>query len=187
MLVRMRVALFGGSFNPPHIGHQLVALTVLETEPVDALWMIPCFRHPFEKALEPYADRLAMCRLAMEPLGPRAEVSEIEGELGGESRTLVTVRALKQAHTAVDFSLVIGADLEDEVKSWYGAEELMRLVSFIVVGRGGHSARHGLEMPAVSSTDVRRRLAADEPMGPLVSHRVLDYIRARNLYRGPLG
>ena len=46
----MRVALFGGSFNPPHVAHQLVALYVLETQPVDELWLIPCFQHPFEKS-----------------------------------------------------------------------------------------------------------------------------------------
>ena len=106
----MRVALFGGSFNPPHVGHQLVALTVLETHAVDQLWMIPCFRHPFDKALAPFPDRLAMCALAMRALGERAQVCDIEGQLGGESRTLLTILALKKVHPEVEFHLVIGAD-----------------------------------------------------------------------------
>src|SRR3954452_22589054 len=108
----MRVALFGGSFNPPHVAHQLVGLYVLETEPVDELWLIPCFKHPFDKALAPFEDRLAMCELAAAALGPRARVSDCERRLGGESRTLRTVKALQAQHPGVELSLVIGGDIE---------------------------------------------------------------------------
>ena len=190
-MAAMRVALFGGSFNPPHLGHQLLALTVLETCAVDQLWMIPCFRHRFDKALAPFPDRMEMCRRAMEALGARAQVSDIEGQLGGESRTLVTVSSLRAAHPGVEFQLVIGADLEAEVDSWYGAAELRRSISFIVVGRGGvprsgqeNDPSLGPQMPAVSSTDVRARLARSEPVNALVPRLVLDYIRERKLY-GP--
>src|SRR6185312_9900583 len=92
---------------------------------------------PFEKALEPFAERVEMCRRAAAALGPRVRVSEVEGALGGESRTLRTVKALREKHPEHEFSLVIGADLEPEVSSWYGAEELRRLIDFIVVGRSG--------------------------------------------------
>jgi nicotinate-nucleotide adenylyltransferase len=189
-MTAMRVALFGGSFNPPHIGHQLVALTVLETCAVDQLWMIPCFRHRFDKALAPFLDRMEMCRRAMLALGDRAQVSDIEGQLGGESRTLVTVSALRAAHPGVEFQLVIGADLEAEVDTWYGAAELRRLISFIVVGRAGRSGGEsgdpslGPQMPAVSSTDVRARLGRSLPVNALVPRLVLDYIGERKLY-GP--
>jgi nicotinate-nucleotide adenylyltransferase len=181
-MAAMRVALFGGSFNPPHLGHQLVALTVLETHAVDELWMIPCFIHPFEKALAPFADRLAMCERALRALGPRARVSDIEGQLGGESRTYLTVAALKKAHPGVEFSLVIGADLADEVGSWYRGEELQREISFVVIGRSGFAGPGGVEMPAVSSSDVRRRLGAGEDVRAFVPRLVLDYIRERKLY-----
>ena len=67
----MRVALFGGSFNPPHVAHQLAALYVLETAPVDELWFVPAFEHAFGKPLAPFDDRLAMCELAAAALGPR--------------------------------------------------------------------------------------------------------------------
>jgi nicotinate-nucleotide adenylyltransferase len=178
----MRVALFGGSFNPPHVAHELAALYVLETAPVDELWFVPCFKHPFDKALEPFEDRLEMCVRAAAALGPRARVSEIERELGGESRTLRTVKALKQKHPEHSFSLVIGADLEAEVSSWYGAEELRRLIDFIVVGRGGFSGGSGPAMPEVSSSEVRERLRTGAPVDALVSRSVLDYIRQRKLY-----
>ena len=178
----MRVALFGGSFNPPHLGHQLVALTVLETHPVDALWMVPCFKHPFDKALAPYADRLAMCGLAARALGPRVRVSDVEGRLGGESRTLLTVQALLREEPSLEIQLVVGADLVNEVATWYGADELQRLVSFVVVGRAGAPGPGGVAMPAISSTDVRARLAAGDSVDALLPRVVLDYVRERKLY-----
>ena len=180
----MRVALFGGSFNPPHVVHQLVTLYVLETEPVDEVWLIPCFLHPFDKALAPFADRMAMCEAAAAALGPRVTVSDCEGRLGGESRTLRTVKSLQAQHPDTEFCVVIGADLEGEVSSWYGAAELRALVRFIVVGRGGYPGRE-LAMPAISSTDVRERVRSGKPADRLVPRTVLDYIRQRKLYGGP--
>ena len=183
----MNIALFGGSFNPPHVGHQLAALYVLETAGVDQLWLVPCFKHPFEKELAPFEDRLRMCELAAEALGPRARVSDVERELGGESRTLRTVRALEARHPEHRFALVIGADLVDETSSWYGAEELRREVPFIVVGRAGARPADGpgqktVEMPAVSSTEIRRALGEGKPVTGLVSRAVLDYIYGRGLF-----
>lgn len=178
----MRVALFGGSFNPPHVAHQLVALYVLETQPVEEVWLVPCFRHPFDKPLERFDDRLAMCELAAAALGPRARVIDIERTLGGPSRTLRTVKALRAAHANTEFSLVIGADLEGEIATWHGAEELRQTVPFIVVGRAGHGGGP-VAMPAVSSSEVRERLAHGAAVDALVPRSVLDYIRQRKLYQ----
>src|SRR3954452_5783134 len=180
----MRVALFGGSFNPPHVGHQLVGLEVLEADAVDELWLIPCSKHPFDKALAPFEDRLAMCELAAAALGPRARVSDCERQLGGESRTLRTVKALLAQHPAAELSLVIGGDIEAELDSWYGADELRRLCRFIVVARSGFAGAAGPVMPAVSSSEVRQRLAAGQPVDRLLPRAVLDYIRQRKLYGG---
>ena len=179
----MRVALFGGSFNPPHVGHELAALYVLETAAVDELWFVPCLKHAFEKALLPFEDRQRMCELAARALGERARVSDIERALGDESRTLRTVRALEARHPEHRFSVVIGADLLPEVDGWYGAAELRREVPFIVVGRRGAGGQpHGLEMPAVSSTEIRGALGAGKPVTGLVSRAILDYIYARGLF-----
>ena len=185
----MRIALYGGSFNPPHLGHELAALYVLETANVDQLWFVPCFRHAFEKALESFEDRFRMCELVTEALGPRARVSDIERELGEESRTLRTLRALEARHPEHTFVEVIGADLAAETATWYGAEELRRRAPFIVVGRAGSGGAPGdtgvrppVEIPAVSSTEIREALGAQRPVAGLVSRAVLDYIYARGLY-----
>jgi nicotinate-nucleotide adenylyltransferase len=195
----MKVALFGGSFNPPHVAHQLVALYVLETQAVDELWFVPAFQHPFDKPLAPFSDRRQMCELATAPLAPRARVCDIEARLGGASRTLRTVKALQQAHPDITFSLVVGADLVGEIPSWHGAEELTRIVTFIVVGRTGaartavagqtHEGVHGpfptalpVAMPEVSSTAVRAALGRGDSVDGLVPRAVLDFIRSRGLY-----
>ena len=94
-----RVAVFGGSFNPPHVGHVLGVVYALSTAPIDEVLVVPVYQHPFAKDLAPFADRLAMCRLAFGWL-PRVTVSTVEEELGGESRTLRTVEHLRADHPA---------------------------------------------------------------------------------------
>jgi len=189
----MRVAVFGGSFNPPHVGHQLAALWVLETAGVDELWLIPTLVHPFDKALAPFEDRFRMCERAALSLGPRVRVSDVEARLGGPSRTLRTIETLMEASPGVAFSLVIGADLVAESSTWYGAERLRQLVPFIVVGRQGRGAAAGipaeggagadpLAIPDVSSTAIRAALAAGRPVGSWLPRRVLEYIREHRLY-----
>jgi nicotinate-nucleotide adenylyltransferase len=187
----MRVALFGGSFNPPHVAHQLAALYVLETAPVDALWFVPAFEHAFGKPLVPFEDRLEMCELATAALGSRVRVSDVERAIGGRSLTLRTVRRLTELHPEHAFSLVIGSDLQADVSSWYRAEELVRAIPFIVVDRAA-GRRSGADaaattppvaMPDVSSTAVRAALAAGQPVDAFVPRAVLDYIRRKGLYK----
>jgi len=147
------------------------------------LWFVPCWKHPFDKALEAFADRLRMCELAAAALAPRARVSDVEARLGGEeSRTLLTIKGLRASYPEHEFLLVIGADLEPELSLWYGADELRRSVRLLVVGRDGFAGRSAVAMPAVSSTEIRARLRAGEPVDGLVPRSVLDYIRQRGLY-----
>lgn len=188
---RPRVALFGGSFNPPHLAHQIAMLVVLETEPVDQLWMIPTYRHAFGKALVDFDDRVAMCRRAAAPLGPRVSVSEVERELGrAQSRSYDTVIELGRRHPGASFRLVVGEDILAERDAWHRWDDLARLAPPIVLGRAGLTPTSGAEadphriaLPAVSSTEVRARLARGETAVPLVPRSVMDYIAERGLYR----
>lgn len=181
----MRIAIFGGSFNPPHVAHQLACAYVLATARprVDEVWMVPTFKHPFDKRLAPFADRAAMCERAAEAFGGRVRVSRIEAELGGESYTLRTVKALAEQHREHELALVIGADLVAERVKWHGWAELSTLVPFIVVGRAGEAASVEIVLPPVSSTDVRARIARGEPIDSLVDAGVAEYIAAHGLYR----
>ncbi|HEY4238922.1 MAG TPA: nicotinate (nicotinamide) nucleotide adenylyltransferase [Kofleriaceae bacterium] len=183
----MRVALFGGSFNPPHAAHQLVALYVLETQPVDELWFVPTFSHPFGKALEAYEHRVAMCELAAAPLGARARVSRAEDELARQpgfvaSRTIDLLEHLAgQGH---ELRWVIGADILGETHKWHRWDDVVARAPLIVVGRPGYDAPGSVvSMPDVSATDVRALLAQNRDAANLVPREVLRYIARHGLYR----
>jgi nicotinate-nucleotide adenylyltransferase len=182
----MRIALFGGSFNPPHVSHQLACAWVLATARprVDAVWMVPTWKHPFDKPLAPYGDRVEMCQRAARVFGGRVEVSRIEEELAGAepaSYTLKTVEALRARQPETQFVLVIGGDLTAERERWHGWERLRMLAEFIVVGRGGHGGNE-VALPPISSTEVRARIASGQPIDGLVDATVADYIREKKLY-----
>ncbi|MCX5744706.1 MAG: nicotinate-nicotinamide nucleotide adenylyltransferase [Proteobacteria bacterium] len=189
-----RVALFGGSFNPPHVAHQLVALYVLETQPVDELWFVPTYSHPFGKALAAFEDRVAMCQLVAGALGPRARVSRAEETLAKRpdfvsSRTLDLIdHVIAEGHAP---RLVIGGDILGETAKWYRWEEVVARAPLVVIGLSGHplpegSVETGVVMPAISSTRVRELLAThrDDLLAPLLPATVLRYIASRGLYDG---
>jgi nicotinate-nucleotide adenylyltransferase len=183
--VTSRVAIFGGSFNPPHIGHALACALLLSVEDVDQVVVVPTFRHPFAKALAPFADRLAMCELAMGWI-PGVEVSAVESELGGESRTLHTLEHLARSRPDWQLRLVIGADILAEAHRWYGFDTISVLAPPIVLGRAGVTAPGAGPplLPDISSTQVRALVAAQAwtELRALVPRRVLDYVRERDLY-----
>jgi nicotinate-nucleotide adenylyltransferase len=187
----MTIALFGGSFNPPHAAHQLVALYVLETVPdVDALWFVPTYVHPFGKPLVAYEHRIAMCELAARPLGPRVRVDRAEQRLAEQpgfqsSRTLELLALLDAERPGEQFRLVIGADILAETSKWYRWDEVVRRAPPIVIGRSGHPQyfETGVVMPEISATRVRELLAAHDPqVASLVPREVLRYIAEHGLY-----
>ncbi|PID37993.1 MAG: nicotinate (nicotinamide) nucleotide adenylyltransferase [Proteobacteria bacterium] len=179
-----RVAIFGGSFDPPHVAHQMVCLWALSTDRADEVWLIPCFSHAFDKQLTPFEHRLRMCHLATELLpGERVRVSDVEAQIGGTSRTFNTVSQLRERHPEHEFSLLIGADLLTETSAWYRFDELRELVELIVVGRPGYSDTKTLELARVSSSEVRRRLVAGQDASALLPSAVLAYIERQQLYR----
>ncbi len=184
-----RVALFGGSFNPPHVAHQLVALYVLETCEVDELWFVPTWLHPFGKPLAPYPHRIAMCELACGGLGPRAKVSRAEEAIAQRpgfvsSRTLDLVEMLVESE-GMSFRLVIGSDILDETDKWYRWDDLVALAPPIVVARAGArvGGSFGPVMPDISATKIREMLVArDRSVAELLPRSVLGYIAAHGLY-----
>ncbi len=179
------IAVYGGSFNPPHLAHQMACLAVLETERIDRILMVPTWKHAFGKDLAPYDDRVEMCRIAAALFGGLVEVSTIESELGdGASRTYHTLVALAAREPGASFRLLVGADVLTEKESWYRWDDVVAMAPLIVVGREGVAGEaHAFQLPAISSTEVRARLARGESADPLVPRSVLDYIAERGLYR----
>lgn len=191
----MIVAVFGGSFNPPHVAHVLAVALTLSTHEVDRVLVVPTFKHPFAKTLAPYEDRVTMCELAMGWL-PKVTVSRVEEELGGDSRTLRTLEHLAATHPEWRLRLVIGADILAETSKWFGFEAIARIAPPIVLGRVGIGRESGNVhapeplLPSVSSTEVRAKLAqgrgdgAIEELRSLVPREVLAHIAQRGLYSG---
>ncbi len=181
----MNVAVYGGSFNPPHVAHVLAVAFVLATEDIDRVLVVPTFRHPFAKALAPYDDRVEMCRRSMGWL-PRVEVSRVEEELGGESRTLRTLEHLRDAHPDWTMRLLMGADLLLEAPRWFRFDAITAIAKPLVVGRAGIDVPGAPPpvLPAISSTDVRAKVAAGqwEELAHLLPRDALALIRERGLY-----
>lgn len=179
------LAVFGGSFDPPHLGHVFLATYALSLG-VERVLAAPTFEHAFAKPLTDFDRRLELCALAFAPL-PAVEVSPIERELGGVSRTLRLVRELARRFPQHRLRLLIGSDILAESARWQGFEEISALAPPLVAARGGHaSGVEGPLLPAISSSDLRRALRERRDLDALTTmlpRAVLDAIVAHDLYR----
>ena len=183
-----RVALLGGSFNPPHVAHVLAATWVLSTRPIDEVWLMPVGRHAFGKALIDFTHRAAMTRLSLRPLGGAAKVTEVEDTLPGANRTIDTLRHLKILHPGHRFSLILGADILHESHAWKAWDELERDFGFHLLGREGYEVPPGygvsVVLPSISSTLLRERLAQGQLAlcEGMLDRAVLAYIAEHQLF-----
>lgn len=169
----MRVGVFGGSFNPPHVGHAMVAAWLGWTGRVDEVWLVPAFHHAFEKALAPWPVRVAACEALAATVGPWVRVETIEAELPRPSYTINTLRALAGRRPDARLHLVVGADVLGLTRLWKDWAAVERDFPPIAVGRTGFPpVADAPVFPEVSSTEVRRRLRAGEPVDHLVPARV---------------
>ena len=185
------IALFGGSFDPPHVGHLLAGAYVLATEPVDELWLVPVFAHPFAKPLVgSYDHRVELCEKLAGEL-PRTRVSRAE-EDSGETRTVDLLEWLHRKHPAHRWALVLGTDLNAETSQWKRFARIQQLARIIKVQRGGHpeppeaaspAAQANIIIPEISSTQVRTLLKQGADVSRLVPRAVLQAIRDAGTYR----
>ena len=183
----MRVGIFGGSFNPPHVAHVLAVAYALACCEIDRVLVIPAYQHPFAKALTPFSDRLEMCRRAFADLS-RVDVSAVEETLGGESRTVRTLEHLHGEHPDWRMRLIVGADVVHEMDRWWSPERVRELAPPIVLARIGVTPPTGFEdaprvLPEVSSTAIRAALAAGDSQEALLPRGVVEWIATRGLYR----
>lgn len=182
----MQVALLGGSFNPPHVGHVLAAHYVRATQPVDEVWLMPTFRHPFGKAAVDYEHRLAMCERIAQDASGWLKVSTVEREVGGAGRTVDTLSYLTGRNPEHRYVLVIGSDILGDLPGWKDFDRIERMARVLVLYRGGFPSDRAVGPPLaqVSSTEVREALRAGRLPSDLVPRRVLEYVEEHRLYRG---
>jgi len=184
-------ALFGGSFDPVHVGHLIAAEAAGEA--LDArVRFVPARVQPFKRAAlgATPEQRAAMLELAVTG-NPRLAVERIELTLPAPSYTVRTLQALAQREPGNRFTLLLGADAAGELDAWYQADALPELADVVVFARPGASLprhpaiRRVVEVPAVdvSATMIRERVRRARSIRYLVPDAVREYIAAHGLYR----
>ena len=144
---KLKVALYGGSFNPITKGHIQVAQFVLDTSRAfDEVWLVPCYKHMYNKQLVDASHRLKMCEIAYKVDG-RIKVFDFEimYELGGETYNFVKRLVQSEFMDWVNFSYIIGQDNANTFADWVNSEHLMRMMTFVVVPRCGIEPAHGVD------------------------------------------
>ncbi len=170
---RTTIAVYGGSFNPPHVGHALVAAWALWTRRVDGVWLVPTFQHAFDKALAPFEERVALCRALAADVSEAIEVLTLERDLPVPSYTVDTLSILRDRNPGVSFRLLVGADILDQVDAWKDWGVIARDFDPLVVGRAGFGDVPGAPtFPQVSSTALRTALGRGEDVGAFVTASV---------------
>jgi nicotinate-nucleotide adenylyltransferase len=180
----MEVALLGGSFNPPHVGHLMAALYTRACLGSDEVWLLPTFHHPFGKELVGFDHRVAMCEAAARDFGPWLKVSRAEAEVKGEGRTIELLEHLLPRHPGVKFRFVIGSDILEDLPKWKAWDRIQQMVQVTVLYRAGYPAANtvGPPLAEVSSTEIRRELEAGREPAHLVPRAVLEYARTHRLF-----
>ena len=191
-----RIGIFGGSFNPIHLGHTALAAYICEQGLVDEVWLMVSPQNPLKRdsALLDESERLAMARLAVAPY-PMLRACDFEFTLPRPSYTYHTLQALRKAYPDHEFSLIIGEDNWQCFNRWYRGEDIARETPIIVYPRDVEgklkvfSAMHeiplSLGLPKLlpySSTEVRARIAQGDDTSHMLHPDVTQYIKERQYY-----
>ena len=186
----MRIGIFGGTFNPIHWGHLLLAETAREQLRLDRVLFIPTSQPPHKRAADllPGALRVKLIQLAIRD-HPAFTASDIELQRGGVSYSIETVRVLRRRLPSAKLFLLVGQDMLSV--RWVGWEQLTRLCTVVVAKRSGAAAGRrirgavSLAMPQVdiSSSDIRRRLKAGASIRYLVHPAVARYLQRNEVQR----
>jgi nicotinate-nucleotide adenylyltransferase len=185
----MRIGIYGGTFNPVHHGHLILARQALEEFKLDRLIFVPAAESPFkiQNHTAPAGDRLAMLQSAIAD-EDRFAVDPLEIERGGVSYSIDTVKIFRSRHPKAELFFLVGEDNADRLTEWHRFEELKKLVCFVVLSRSEDF--ESSEYPVVqrrieiSSTEIRNRVAKQESITYLVPESVKHYIEQHQLYQG---
>lgn len=189
----MKIGVFGGTFDPVHIGHTILAVECWHELKLDKVLFVPANVSPFktDNVSASSADRLNMLRLALGH-DPRFGICTLELDKGGVSYTVDTLKELKLEYgPSAQLFFLAGADSAEGVDKWKDVEEIMKMVTFCAVSRPGilpstltKKSYEFIEMPLieVSSSMIRERIREKRPIDGLVVPSVVEYIRNKGLY-----
>jgi nicotinate-nucleotide adenylyltransferase len=189
----LRIGLFGGTFDPPHVGHLVTAVNVRHALGLDRVILMVAnipWQKQGERAITPAPDRLAMVEAAVADV-PGLAAGRLEIDAAGPSYTADTLATLATAHPGAKLFTIVGDDAAAGLHTWERFEEVLAQSSLVVVDRPGNAVRPPddidwihVEVPRleVSSTDLRARFSDGRPLDYLLTDAVLAVIAARNLY-----
>lgn len=192
----MRIGIYGGSFNPVHIGHTSLAQAICEQKLVDEVWLVVSPLNPFKRnrsdeLLDDHI-RLEMAKIATRDISC-IKVSDIEFDMPKPSYTYDTLKALKQKYPQHEFSLIIGADNWIAFGKWYKSDEIMANYNIIVYRRPGceidlssvpkNVTVASTELYDVSSTQIREGIKNGSDVSMYLNPEVLNYIKTNGLYK----
>jgi len=188
----MRIGILGGTFNPVHIGHLILAEEAREKLGLDKIIFIPTALPPHKDNLNiaPAADRLKMLKLATQG-NKYFKVLDIEIKRNGRSYTIDTLRELKSKYSRDELYFIIGSDLLKYLNEWKDLNEILKMVKFVVATRPGFPLEQipsyittlAIRAVDVSGFEVRQCVAQNKSYGYLVTDKVFDYIKKRKLYK----
>ena len=189
----MKLGIFGGSFDPVHLGHLLVAQAAMEELELDRLFFIPAAQSPFKPENQPAPATLRLQWLRLALAGKtNCEIDEQEIRRGGVSYSIDTVRQYRRDFPGAELFYLIGADQAGQLSHWREAPELARLVEFVVIPRPGEpvprlaapfrgQALRGFPL-GVSSSEIRARCRAGLAITHLVPPAVAEAVKNNRLY-----
>jgi nicotinate-nucleotide adenylyltransferase len=186
----MKIGILGGTFNPPHIGHIVLAKEIYEKLGLDKILLIPTNVPPHKENGGVEADtRLKMLELAVGD-NKTFEVSDIELKRGGVSYTIDTVKKLKELYPQDELYLIVGSDLANDFSSWKDFDQLRKLVKIVVAQRDNAPLKDTEDFISVDitqidtcSSDIRKLIKEGGLVKDLINKGVADYIEQHGLYR----
>jgi nicotinate-nucleotide adenylyltransferase len=201
----MRVGVFGGTFDPVHLGHLVVAEQCREQARLDEVWFVPAARPPFksDRAVTPFAQRVEMLALAIAG-HPAFRIDQLENERPGLSYMADTLDELGRRHPDAELFFLVGSDVVPTLPQWYQPQRIIARVALLIVARPHFpilpldQLRADLALPEVvplrhqiiqvplidlSSTDLRRRIGQGRSIRFLVPRAVEAYIQDKRLYQ----
>ncbi|MFO1443385.1 nicotinate-nucleotide adenylyltransferase [Bacillus sp. Bva_UNVM-123] len=185
-----RIGILGGTFDPPHLGHLIIANEVLAAQSLNEIWFMPNQEPPHKKKLNAISDedRLNLLKLAIRN-HPNFKVEQIELEREGPSYTYETMELLIEKHANTQFYFIIGADMIEYLPKWRHIDQLVEIVQFIGVQRPAYRTESiypllYVDVPEIeiSSSLIRSRLREGKTIRYLVPDSVRDYIEEKCLY-----
>jgi len=191
----MKIALFGGAFDPPHFGHLQVIINLFEKKLADEVWLVPTGTHDFQKQMQPAPIRLKMLKMLIDQIPPkyrdRVRIEQCELEREGVSHTIDTLNQLSKQNPYDDLYFVIGSDNLQKFHLWNRYLEILERYPVIVYPRANYSMDSiynkmiplvGVKQIIASSTEIKKRLIEQKSVDKMLPQSILDFILENRIY-----